>query len=223
MNRFIKISLLLITLLTPFLIVTTAMRIALSPIFYKLEYKLPNFPEDSYGFTNQDRLKWADLSIKYLLGSVSDDEFSAFQFSDGTPLFNEREISHMIDVRDLTVEMLVIWRILVTIFLTTIYFGWKHKWLRAVLIALGNGAKTTIAMILTILIFVWIDFNQLFTLFHQIFFKGDSWLFYLSDTLIRLFPVKFWQDLFIFIGGFCIFVSLFLLFLSRKFGNRVSA
>lgn len=223
MNRFIKISLLIITLLTPFLIVTTAMRIALSPIFYTAEYNLSNFPEDSYGFSKQDRLKWADLSIKYLLGSVSDDEFSGLQFSDGTSLFNEREISHMIDVRDLTVKMLVIWRIIVAIFLAAIYLGWKYNWLRAIFIALGNGAKITIATILTILVFVLIDFNQLFTLFHQIFFKGDSWLFYLSDTLIRLFPIKFWQDLFIFIGGFCIFVSLFFLFLSRKFGNRLNS
>ena len=31
----------------------------------------------------------------------------------------------------------------------------------------------------------------------QIFFKGDSWLFYYSDTLIRLFPIRFWQDAFL--------------------------
>lgn len=223
MNRFIKISLLIITLLTPFLIVTTAMRIALSPIFYIAEYNLPNFPEDSYGFSKQDRLKWADLSIKYLLGSVSDDEFSSLQISDDTLLYNEREISHMIDVRDLTVVMLAIWRILVAIFIIAFYLGWKHKWLHVIKIALGNGAKITIALILTILTFVWIDFTQLFTLFHQIFFKGDSWLFYLSDTLIRLFPMKFWEDLFLFIGGFCIFASLFLLHMSRKSGNRVNA
>ncbi|MDO9546174.1 MAG: TIGR01906 family membrane protein [Pelolinea sp.] len=223
MNKFIKISLLLITFLTPFLIITSAMRIALSPIFYTVEYNLPDFPADTYGFTKQDRLNWANLSINYLLGSVSDDEFSALQFADGTPLFNDLEISHMVDVRDLTVGMLLIWRILVAIFLIAIYLGWKYKWLRAITFALGNGAKITFAIILTILIFVWLDFNQLFTVFHQIFFEGDSWLFYLSDSLIRLFPIKFWQDLFIFIGGFCVLVSSLLLFLSKKYGNKVKA
>jgi integral membrane protein (TIGR01906 family) len=40
-------------------------------------------------------------------------------------------------------------------------------------------------------------FWQFFTLFHQVFFTGDSWLFYYSDTLIRLFPIRFWQDAFL--------------------------
>jgi integral membrane protein (TIGR01906 family) len=36
-----------------------------------------------------------------------------------------------------------------------------------------------------------------FTLFHSLFFEGDSWLFAYSDTLIRLFPLRFWQDAFL--------------------------
>ena len=34
--------------------------------------------------------------------------------------------------------------------------------------------------------------------FHSLFFEGDSWLFQYSDTLIRLFPLRFWQDTFLF-------------------------
>jgi uncharacterized membrane protein len=40
-------------------------------------------------------------------------------------------------------------------------------------------------------------FWQFFTLFHGLFFEGDSWLFLYSDTLIRLFPIRFWQDVFL--------------------------
>jgi integral membrane protein (TIGR01906 family) len=220
MTRIIRISFLIVALLTPLLIVTTAMKIALSPIFYSIEYNLPNFPEDSYGLTKQDRLKWADVSIKFLQGAVSAEEYSALHFSDGTPLFNEREISHMIDVRDLTIDMLFLWRVLAGSFLIAIYLGWKNKWLPSLTTAFGKGSKATLILIFTILLFVWIDFSQLFTLFHRIFFTGDSWLFYLSDTLIRLFPMKFWQDLFIFIGSFCIITSLILLYLGKKFGKE---
>ena len=54
-----------------------------------------------------------------------------------------------------------------------------------------------------VLILFWvINFKQLFTSFHRIFFEGDSWLFLFSDTLIRLFPMRFWQDVFIMIGVF---------------------
>jgi integral membrane protein (TIGR01906 family) len=38
--------------------------------------------------------------------------------------------------------------------------------------------------------------------FHRIFFKGDSWLFSTSDTLIRLFPQQFWFDAALAIGLF---------------------
>jgi uncharacterized membrane protein len=40
-------------------------------------------------------------------------------------------------------------------------------------------------------------FWQFFTFFHTLFFEGDSWLFYYSDSLIRLFPIRFWQDAFL--------------------------
>jgi uncharacterized membrane protein len=40
-------------------------------------------------------------------------------------------------------------------------------------------------------------FWDFFTLFHALFFEGDSWLFLNSDTLIRLFPIRFWQDAFL--------------------------
>jgi uncharacterized membrane protein len=41
-------------------------------------------------------------------------------------------------------------------------------------------------------------FFSFFTAFHHLFFTGDSWLFLFSDTLIRLFPIRFWQDAFLF-------------------------
>lgn len=218
-NNF-RIFLLLISILTPIFLITSGMRTALSPVFVNFEYKLPNFPADTYGFTTEERLVWANYSIWYLLGEISDEEFSTLQFLDGAPLFNEREISHMIDVRDLTLVMLAIWRLLSVFFMIVLFIGWKNNWLHALFRALENGARITLAIIIGILVYVLINFNQLFTLFHQIFFEGDSWLFYLSDTLIRLFPIKFWQDLFIYIGSFCILTSLILIILGRSIDKK---
>ena len=55
-------------------------------------------------------------------------------------------------------------------------------------------------LLLAILFFSLVSFRTLFTSFHLVFFEGDSWLFYTSDTLIRLFPIRFWQDVFIVFG-----------------------
>lgn len=221
MKKPFQIFFLIITILTPVLLITSAMRTALSPIFVNIEYKLPNFPPDSFGFTNEERLHWANYSIQYMTGKISEEEFSTLQFPDGTPLFNDREISHMIDVHDLTVSMLALWWILIIFFTITLLAGWKNDWLRALFHALENGAKLTLTIIFSILVYVWVNFNQLFTLFHQIFFDGNSWLFYLSDTLIRLFPIKFWQDLFIFIGSFGIIASLILIIFGRSIDKDI--
>jgi len=210
-----RLFLAFLSILTPLLFITSAMRTALTPIFVNLEYHLPNFPPDPYGFSKKERLVWANYSIRYLLGKVSEEEFSTLEFPDGTPLFNEREISHMIDVHDLTLVMLNVWRILLVFFILVLFLGWKNNWLHTLIHSLENGAKITIVLTLGIFLYVIMNFNHLFTIFHQIFFEGDSWLFYLSDTLIRLFPIKFWQDLFIYIGFFCILLSLLLLNFGR--------
>jgi integral membrane protein (TIGR01906 family) len=43
------------------------------------------------------------------------------------------------------------------------------------------------------------SFRYVFVGFHRIFFEGDTWLFQYSDTLIRLFPERFWRDAFVFV------------------------
>ena len=223
MKKNIRVFFLLISILTPILLITSGMRTALTPIFVNIEYKLPNFPPDTYGFTTEERLIWANYSIQYMLGKVSDNEYSVLQFPDGSPLFNEREISHMLDVRDLTLVMLGIWRILIVFFTIVLFLGWKNNWLPMLLLAFENGAKITLTIIFGILVYVWINFDQLFTIFHQIFFEDSSCLFYLSDTLIRLFPIKFWQDLFIYIGSFGIITSFILIILGRSHVNKIDS
>jgi integral membrane protein (TIGR01906 family) len=161
-------------------------------------------------------LQWADFSIDFISGQVDENAFRSASFPDGTQLFNEREIAHMLDVRNLTIIMLWVWRILMVIFLLYFFYTKREGISHLFLSMLGFGARVTIGIILAVLLFLVINFNQLFTAFHRIFFEGDTWLFYFSDTLIRLFPLKFWQDLFIFIGVFSLATSIGLMLLSAK-------
>ncbi len=195
-----KTILLMVVILFPLFAITSSVRLALTPVYIQIEYNRPDFPADTYGFSTGDRLQWGQYSINYLLGKVSTSEFSTQTLPDGTSLFNPRELSHMKDVRDLTVIVLQIWMGLCVFFGFVLFASLAGKWSGNFLRRLRDGAFLTIALILTILATAWLNFDQLFTQFHRIFFEGDSWLFYLSDNLIRLFPIRFWQDLFIFIG-----------------------
>jgi len=67
-------------------------------------------------------------------------------------------------------------------------------------LSVSRGGWLTVGLIFSILAYLVLNFDSLFVNFHRIFFKGGSWIFRYSDTLIRLFPVRFWQDAFIWIG-----------------------
>jgi uncharacterized membrane protein len=53
-----------------------------------------------------------------------------------------------------------------------------------------------------------LSFGVFFVAFHNVFFEPGTWVFYYSDTLIRLFPERFWRDIFLYVGGFAIISGL---------------
>ena len=206
----------LITILVPIWLLMTAIRILITPVYPMIEYRMPRFPEDSFGFTREDRLLWAKPSIEYLVNSEDISFLAELRFDDGTAIYNERELSHMVDVKALVQLMIKVW-LGITLFLLisgiVMYFtGWRED-LR---MGYKRGGWASAGLVVMMLLLVLISFNQLFNWFHFLFFKGDTWLFYYSDTLIRLFPLRFWQDAFIFIGLFCLLVGLLLAFLLMK-------
>ena len=134
---------------------------------------------------------------------------------DGKPLFNQRELDHMLDVQVLTQQALKLWHLLILFLLVVLLIFYLTGLKREFLASLKSGAIATILIIIAIFIYVALNFNQLFTQFHQIFFEGDSWLFLFSDTLIRLFPLRFWRDLFIFIGILSLLFSLIIISISN--------
>ena len=194
----------LVTLLIPFALIGLAIHVLLSPIFYKIEYNMPYFPPDEYGFTKADRLKWAPYAVNFLVSNADISYLGDLKFDDGTPLYNERELSHMSDVRTVTQGALRIWYITLVILLLLgvwAWFGGWWDWYRLGLMRGGwlmVGLAVTIGLIVVVGIAVNPDvFDTFFTGFHRLFFTGDSWLFLFSDTLIRLFPIRFWEDAFL--------------------------
>jgi len=189
----------IILLLTPLVILMTAVRLMMTPLLLQMEYRMPGFPEDPYGFTMQDRLRWSQLSMDYLLNNQSIDFFDPYTLPDGLPLYNDRELSHMDDVKQVVGAGRNIWLALLVVFLSVsigLYMS-NHKpiWLAN----LRRGGWLLIGIMAALMITILISFDQLFTQFHNLFFASGTWTFYYSDTFIRLFPIRFWQDCFIYI------------------------
>src|SRR6185436_17098772 len=89
----------LVALLVPLALIGLGLRTLLTPLFLRIEYNMPYFPPDQYGFTKEDRLKWAPYALNYLVNSADISYLADLKFEDGTSLYNERELSHMADVK----------------------------------------------------------------------------------------------------------------------------
>ncbi len=194
----------LTSLLVPLALIGTALRILLTPIFFNIEYRMPYFPVDEYGFTQQDRLYWAPFAVQYLVNDSDITYLSDLKFEDGSPLYNERELNHMADVKDVVRGALRVWYISLAILALLAILASRGRWIPAYVNALRRGGILMISLAVSLAVIAGTGillnpdiFWQFFTSFHQIFFVGDSWLFYFSDTLIRLFPIRFWQDAFL--------------------------
>ena len=117
MKTFSRILAWFITIFVPFALTFLGLRLLLTPAFPQVEYRTPGFPADEYGFTLQDRLHWSTISIDYLVNNADISFLGNLTFPDGSPLFNERELSHMHDVKQVVKPVLwigyTIWILLV--------------------------------------------------------------------------------------------------------------
>jgi len=215
-----KLLSVLITIVVPLILLMTSIRILMNPFFLDYEYKLTQFPPDPYGFTTEDRLKWGKLSMDYLINDEPDDYLGTLRFEDGTPLYNERELSHMVDVRNLVKTALNVWYGLIVFTVIVGLAAWKTRNIKEFWKAISRGGWLTLGLILLIIASTFIDFNSLFTAFHGLFFEGDTWLFFSSDTLIRLFPIKFWSDAFIYMGIFTLVGAVLCAFVVGRLAQK---
>ena len=112
-----------------------------------------------------------------------------------TKLFNERELKHLNDVRILVDKLFLVQRISVILLVYLILFGIlldKNKW--GVIRYVFFGSVFIILIGLFLFVAIYLDFNLLFIKFHEILFPQGYWSFDTQDTLIQLYPKKFWVD-----------------------------
>jgi integral membrane protein (TIGR01906 family) len=212
----VQVLTVIVTILTPLVILMFSIRLMITPGFARLAYRLPGFPDDPYGFSAEDRLLWAEPSIKYLVNSEDISYLANLTFEDGEPIFNERELSHMEDVKavvtGMRVALVVVLVILLLITIIAVRSGWKGMLVEAFF----RGGWVVIGLIFAIILFVALNFNTLFTWFHHVFFESGTWQFYTSDTLIRLFPMRFWRDAFLLVGIQSFVIGGLVMFLARE-------
>jgi integral membrane protein (TIGR01906 family) len=185
-----------------------------------IEYRLPGFPDDEFGFTLEDRIYWSMIDIEYLLNDEGLDYFDDVQLEDGSPMHNQRELRHMEDVKRL---IHVVWKVLgIGLILSLILEVYLSMFadVRTSLETLKIGARNTLILVAILILGVIVGFGVLFVGFHRIFFEGNTWIFLYSDTFIRLYPERFWRDTFIFLALISAATGAIVYFLSKLLLRR---
>jgi integral membrane protein (TIGR01906 family) len=175
--------------------VVISLRIVTNHWFVHWEYAKPAFPEDPYGLTQDQRVDLAVVCVDYLARSEDLALLADLRLPDGEPAFNDRELSHMDDVQVVFDGITTAGAVAAVVALVGSIGLWRLAGARhRVPAALVAGSLITVGLLVVLGVYMVLNWDQFFTNFHRIFFEGDSWLFLFSDTLIRLFPIKFWVD-----------------------------
>ncbi len=190
----------IVTILVPIVLVLTSVRLIMTPAFVYLEYHTPNFPKDTYGFTRQDRLYWSRFALDYLLNDEGIDYLGDLLFPNGSPVYNKSELRHMVDVKNVAQDALIVWYVTSGIILVLGVWAFFGGWWGNFNQGLRRGGRLTLILVGLTIVIVLIGFGLFFVAFHDVFFDPGTWRFAFSDTLIRLFPERFWRDTFLAVG-----------------------
>jgi integral membrane protein (TIGR01906 family) len=139
-------------------------------------------------------------------------------------MFNERELSHMIDVKIVAqyAMLALVAGIVIAEIIGVILARTRDG--RAVLRrSMFSAGMLTLMVIFGLLFYVLVDFDYFFDSFHSLFFAEGSWQFFTTDSLIRLYPITFWQDSAIVIGvlwGLSGVISMIIAVVWARWENR---
>lgn len=189
----ITVSIIFSILLAVHLLISVVMFVGLNPVIYKNAQIADEVAE--YAGISQATLDKATIG---LIDYMEDDREDLVILSDeqeGHELFNAKEKSHMVDVKNLftlarkvNTAIFIILLIILVFYLSTDKEGMKKYFMKfsAITLALIFGVWLIVAILAII------DFTAFWTVFHKILFTNDLWLLNpTTDLLIRMMPQRF--------------------------------
>ena len=139
---------------------------------------------------------------------------------DGSPVLNERERGHMADVRTVFRGLWVLAIASAVVLAVASRRANRARTWRAVR---GGAIGLTIGVVVVGVVGL-VAFDQLFELFHRIFFPAGSYLFDpTTDRLVQLFPFQFWEETAMVVGVVIIAIALGVAMVAGRRAQRYAA
>lgn len=187
--------------------------LVICPAYPRYEYARPDFPLDLEGMppatavslglaplTQAERLELALTAVDYL-ESWQPAETAIVMLAaqqlpyTGAPLYNQRALNHLVDVKRIT--DVIRWLALATAVpvIGGLLFLLRQPRTRQVgYLALGQGGVFTVILLSGIAGLILFGWNFFFYQFHGLLFPPGTWTFAVTDSLMRLYPERFFFD-----------------------------
>ncbi|HTD78229.1 MAG TPA: TIGR01906 family membrane protein [Chloroflexota bacterium] len=181
-------------LLLPLLIIGTSLRGLVTDRDFMLRGFEDNNVATTTGLDDAQLGRIADAFVAYFQAPRGQIQMQVTAFGQPRPLFNDREVAHMEDVQALIQFFLRMQLIAAAVVVVRLAFAIIVD--RSA-VPLGRDMLWSTGLMVALVILVGVlsllDFDALWTRFHQIAFRNDLWqLDPNSDYLIMLFPEPFW-------------------------------
>ncbi len=185
--------------------------IALSAILFSLTMSINIVTKDKnyyYKYSKENNItEYAGVSyekLKNMYSNLIDYIYEGDQNLINTD-FNEREVSHMVDVHKLyNINITATYITIISLTAYIVYLSFAYKKKRSIYRELKFIRKSFLIILLAIIILsiiISIDFDSAFIKFHHLFFNNDLWLLDpRTDIMIRMLPQDFFMNMAIRIG-----------------------
>jgi len=159
--------------------------------FYRSSWVAEGIPEYA-GMTIDDLIRAGRTLLDYFSGKVDSPQQVLPIDGSVRPLFNDRELKHLADVKSLFRSGLILQGVAAAESFGIILFLWKAAQRRLLGAALLGAAAVSLSLLAALAIPANLDFGSWWIGFHVVAFSNDLWLLDpATDWLIRMFPEEF--------------------------------
>lgn len=181
--------------------------------FFETQYKALNTAE-SMNMSGEDLMLATHTLLDYLQNKRDDINVEVVVEGKNVPMFNQKEIDHMVDVKDLFTVLNSLQMAAYVIFIILIVALTITNRMSSLTNSIYRALGVYLFVIGGIAVYAFIDFSGFWVIFHKVLFSNDLWLLNPNtDRMINMFPEVFFNRLVIrvMIHFVIVFVAMYII------------
>lgn len=181
--------------------------------FFETQYKALNTAE-SMNMSDEDLMLATHTLLDYLQNKRDDINVEVVVEGKNVPMFNQKEIDHMVDVKDLFTGLNSLQMAAYVIFIILIIALTITNRMSSLTNSIYRALGVYLFVIGGIALYAFIDFSGFWVIFHKVLFSNDLWLLNPNtDRMINMFPEVFFNRLVIrvMIHFVIVFVAMYII------------